>query len=270
VAVELGLEAGEVLLGQLAPPGDPLAGLRQRLAELREDQKRLRSERDARMRGPLLATIALRPMHLGALNGPTVKALTAAAIAFDTAAARSSPDLVALEAAADRLIEVAQQARTAGAALREADHQEVVQLADLLHEIVAERLERWPGPLRTKAATLRATVPTLPLPALGESPEQFWATRKAEALATLPSKIGAQVSAMMSLHLGAELGRLTALAAGDDPATEEQAWTVLRILRAYKATASRLPVSRADAKARLHAVLDAVALSVQRLLPARS
>jgi Ser/Thr protein kinase RdoA (MazF antagonist) len=102
---------------------------------------------------------------------------------------------------------------------------------------------------------------------VGETLEQFWATRKAEVLATLPSEIGAQVSAAMSLHLGAELGRFTALAASNDPATEEHAWTVIRILRAYKATASRLPVSRADAKARLHAVLDAVALSVQRLLP---
>lgn len=60
-AIEIGLEAGEVLLRQVAPPGDRMAGLRQRLAEVREDQKRLDVERNVRMRGPLLATIALRP-----------------------------------------------------------------------------------------------------------------------------------------------------------------------------------------------------------------
>jgi hypothetical protein len=265
VAIELGLEAGEVLLGQVAPPGDPMAGPRQRLAELREDQKRLRSERDARMRGPLLATVALRPKYIGALDGPTVKALTAAATAFDTAAATSA-DPGALEAAADHLIDVAEQARTAGARLRESDRQDVVQLADLLQALVAERLERWPGPLGALAAALRATIPTLPLPATGESLDRFWSEQKTEVLATLPSEIAAQVSDAMSLHLGAELGRLTALAPGDAAATEEQAWRVIRILRAYKATAARLPVTRADAKARLHAVLDAVALSVQRLL----
>ena len=46
-----------------------------------------------------------------------------------------------------------------------------------------------------------------------------------------------------------------------------QTWRVIRILRAYKAIASRLPVNRADVKVHLHAVLDAVALSVRRLLP---
>lgn len=43
---------------------------------------------------------------------------------------------------------------------------------------------------------------------------------------------------------------------------------MLWILRGYKATACRLPVSRADARARLHTVIDAVALGVLRLLPA--
>lgn len=268
VAIELGLEAGEVLLGEVAPPGDPMAGLRHRLAEMREDQRRLKSERDARMRGPLLATIALRPKYLAALNSATVKALTTAAAAFDAAATATPSDPVALEAAAGGLIGAAQQTRTAGAALREFDRREVVHLTDLLQEIVAEQLERRPGPLATKGAALRSTIPTLPLPADGVSLDQFWSGQKAEALTKLPSEIAAQVSAAMSLHLGTELGRLSTLAAaGDDPATEKQAWTVIRILRAYKATASRLPVSRADAKARLHAVLDAVALSVLRLLP---
>ncbi|TWF74676.1 hypothetical protein FHX44_11557 [Pseudonocardia hierapolitana] len=269
VAIELGLEAGEVLLGELAPPGDPMAGLRRRLAEMREDQKRLTSERDARMWGPLLAAIALRPTYAAALSGRTVRALTAAAIAFDTTATATAPDPAALEAAADDLIGAAQQARTAGAALREFDRQEVVHLADLLQEIVAEQLARWPGPLATKAAALRATIPTLPLPAAGVSLDRFWSEQRAGALATLPAEIAAQVSGAMSLHLGAELARLTALTeAGDGAATAEQAWTVLRILRAYKATASRLPVNRADAKARLHTVIDAVAVAVLRQLPA--
>jgi hypothetical protein len=92
VAVELGLEAGEVLLGEVAPAGDPMAGLRRRLAEMREDQKRLTSERDARMQGPPLAAIVLRPRHLGALSGRTIKALAVAAIAFDTTATAAAPD----------------------------------------------------------------------------------------------------------------------------------------------------------------------------------
>jgi hypothetical protein len=263
-AVELGLEAGEVLAGRVAPLGDPMAGLRRRLAEVREDQKRLAIERNARMGGPLLAARALRPMHLGALDGATVKALTSAAIVFDTVA----PDPVALETAADRLLGVVRRARAAGATLRESDRQEVRRLADLLQEIVAERLERWPGPLRAKAATLRAALPTLPLPPADESPARFWNDRKAEVLAALPAEISAQVGAALSPHLGAELTQLASVAAaGDDAATEEQGWAVLRILRADKATAARLPVSRADAKARLHVALDAVALSVQRLLP---
>ncbi|QYN33312.1 hypothetical protein K1T35_33025 [Pseudonocardia sp. DSM 110487] len=268
VGIELGLEAGEVLLGDVAPPGDPLAGLRHRLAEMREDQRRLTSERDARMQGPLLATIALRPKYLAALGGTTVKALTAAARSFDTAAMAAPPDPVALEAAADELIEAARQARRAGAALREFDRQEVVHLADLLQEIVAEQLARWPDRLAAKGAALRAAIPTLPVPAAGVSLDRFWGEQKAEVLATLPTLIATQVSDAMGLHLGTELGRLSALVpARDEAATAEQAWTVLRILRAYKAIASRLPVSRADAKARLHAALDAVALSVLRLLP---
>jgi hypothetical protein len=269
VAIELGLEAGEVLLGEVAPPGDPMAGLRRRLAELREDQKRLASERDARMRGPLLAAIALRPQYLATLSGRTVRALTAAAAAFDTTATAPAPDPAVLETAADDLIAAARQARAEGAALREFDRQEVVHLADLLHEIVAEQLARRPGPLAAKAAALRTTIPTLPLPAAGVGLDRFWSEQKTWALATLPPEIAAQVSGAMNHHLGAELGRLSALtAARDDPATAEQAWTVLRILRAYKATASRLPVSRADAKARLHTVIDAVAVAVLRLLPA--
>ena len=268
VGIELGLEAGEVLLGEVAPRGDPMAGLRHRLTEMREDRKRLTSERDARMQGPLLATIALRPTYLAALGGATVKALTAAAHSFDAAASAAPPDPVALEAAADELIEAARQARAAGAALREFDRQEVVHLADLLQEIVAEQLARWPGQLSTKAAVLRAAIPTLPVPAAGVRLDRFWAERQAEVLATLPALIAAQVSAAMSQDLGTELGRLTALVRGrDDTATAQQAWTVLRILRADKATASRLPVSRADAKARLHAALDGVALAVLRLLP---
>ena len=267
VGIEIGLEAGEVLLGAVAPPGDPLAGLRLRLADMREDQKRLTAERDARMQGPLLATIALRRRYLAALDGPAVRALTTAAQAFDTTAMATPQDPGALEAAADELIDAARQARAAGAALREFDRQEVVHLADLLQEIVAEQLERRPGRLAAKAAGLRATIPTLPVPAAGVSLDRFWRDRKADALATLPPLIAAQVSAAMSLHLATELGRLGALGQADDEAaTAEQAWTVLRILRAYKATASRLPVSRADAKARLHAALDAVALAVLRLL----
>lgn len=263
-AVELGLEAGEVLAGRVASPGDPMAGLRRRLAEVRADQKQLAVERNARMGGPLLAARALRPAHLDALDGSTVKALTSAATVFDTAA----PDPVALVAAADRLLAAVRRARSAGAALRESDRQEVRLLADLLQEIVAERLERWPGPLRAKAAELRAALPTLPLPPADESPARFWSDRKAEVLAALPAEIGAQVGAALSPHLGAELTRLASVAAaGDDAATEEQGWRVLRILRADKATAARLPVSRADAKARLHVGLDVVALSVQRMLP---
>jgi hypothetical protein len=132
-----------------------MAGLRRRLAEMLEDQKRLTSERDARMQGPPLAAIVLRPRHLGALSGRTIKALAVAAIAFDTTATAAAPDPDVLEAAACDLIEAAQQARTAGAAVRELDRQEVVHLADLLQEIVAEQLARWPGPLATKAAALR-------------------------------------------------------------------------------------------------------------------
>jgi hypothetical protein len=178
------------------------------------------------------------------------------------------PDPVALEAAADELIEAAWQARRAGAALREFDRQEVVHLADLLQEIVAEQLARWPDRLAAKGAALRAAIPTLPVPAAGVSLDRFWGEQKAEVLATLPTLIATQLSDAMGLHLGAELGRLSALVpARDGAATADQAWTVLRILRAYKAIASRLPVSRADAKARLHTALDAVALSVLRLLP---
>ncbi|MHA6621212.1 hypothetical protein [Pseudonocardia sp. DLS-67] len=268
VAVELGLEAGEVLLGEVAPPGDPFAGLRERLAEMREDRKRLKYERDARMRGPLLATIALRPKYLAPLAGPIVRALTGAATAFDTAATTTPPDPAALEAAADDLIDAVRRARMAGSALRDFDRQEVIHLADLLQEIVAEQLERWPAPLSTKGATLRATIPTLPIPAPGASLSRFWSRQAATVLATLPAEIAAQVGAAMDLQLGRELDALGALAAArDDAAIEEQGWKVLRVLRAYKATASRLPVSRADAKARLHAVLDALALSVLRLLP---
>lgn len=268
VGVELGLEAGEVLLGEVAPPGDPLAALRQRLAEMREDQKRLKYERDARMQGPLLATIALRPKDLAALAGPIVRALTGAATTFDTVATTTPPDPAAMEAAADALIDAVRRARTAASALRDFDRQEVVHLADLLQEIVAEQLERWPAPLSTKGAALRATIPTLPVPAPGGSLSRFWARQKAEVLATLPAEIAAQVSAAMNLRLDTQLDTLAALAAASDhAATEAQGWTVIRVLRAYKATASRLPVSRADAKARLHAVLDALALSVLRLLP---
>ena len=267
-AIELGLEAGEVLLGDVAPPGDPLAGLRRRLAETREDHKRLTHERDARMQGPLLTAIALRPHYLAALDAPTARALATAATVFDAAATTEPPDPDALDAAADDLLEAAREARTAGGALREFDRQEVVHLAALLQEIVAEHLARCPGPLSAKAAALRATIPTLPVPAAGVGLDRFWREQKADALAKLPAGIAAQVGAAMNLHLGTELARLSAFAdAGDGAATADQAWTVLRILRAYKATASRLPVSRADAKARLHAVLDAVALSVQRLLP---
>ncbi|GAA5135373.1 hypothetical protein [Pseudonocardia adelaidensis] len=271
VAVELGLEAGEVLLGDVAPPGDLLAGLRLRLAEVREDQKRLTYERDARMQGPLLATVALRPKYLAALGGPLVRTLTATATAFDaafnTAFATAPPDPAYVEAAADHLLDAAQQARAAGAALRDFDRHEVVHLADLIQEIVAERLERCPAPLPAKGAALRATIPTLPLPAAGTSLGHSWTVQKAEVLATLPAEIAVQVSAAMNLPLDVELDRLRALAEAHDAATEEQGWTVLRILRAYKATASRMPVSRADAKARLHSVLDAIALSVLRQLP---
>ncbi|GAA0943080.1 hypothetical protein [Pseudonocardia zijingensis] len=272
VAVELGREAGEVLFGQVAPPGDPLAGVRQRLADVREDQKWLRAERDARMGGPLLTRRALRPRHLEALDGPTVAALTVATAAFDAAAA--PPDLVALDAATDRLLDVAGRARTVAAGLREWDQHEVRQLVDLLLAIAAEQLERWSGPLAAEAAALRATIPALPLPAAGQSVEDFWWAGRSAALAELPPPIRTQLDAALDLHLGLALRRLTELvrpgAANDTvdlAAVEEQAWTVLRILRAYKATAARLPVTRADTRCLLHTRLDGVALAVLRLLP---
>ena len=83
LSAELGLEAGEVLLGQLEPPAEPTAGLRQRLQAIRGREiltTRIRQDRDAGKQKtvPVARTLAtLKP------KPAWVDRLVAAATAFD-------------------------------------------------------------------------------------------------------------------------------------------------------------------------------------------
>ena len=131
LSAELGLEAGEVLLGQLAPPAEPAAGLRQRLQAIRGTDgsaMRLRQARDAGKQKTVpvartLATLEPKPAW--------VDRLVAAATAFDGENNKKPPDPVVLAASAAALVGAGTEARKAGARLgTEAERQAVVATVD--------------------------------------------------------------------------------------------------------------------------------------------
>jgi hypothetical protein len=278
LAKEIALEAGEVLLGQVGPPA-PAAGLRHELQRMPEVHWRLDQQKRALSvaSGRVKAAVILKRLKLPTSKTPWKNALNTAAIAFDTAAGAKPLDRTALATAANNLITVGNQARTAaGQQLQGAERQTVADVLDLLNVAAADVLEHAPPPLDgaadllgPQADQLRQAVTPPPLPAPGVGLDKFWSDQKANALRSLPSALRKQVDDAMNLDLGSELARLTKLAAaGNADATEAQGWTVIRILRAYKTAVRKLPDEQVEERARLAAALDGVAASVARLLPA--
>jgi hypothetical protein len=278
LAMEVGLEAGEVLLGQVAP-STPAAGLRHELQRIPEAQMRLDLQKKAAglVGNRMKAAVVLKRLKLPAAKTPWKTALTTAVTAFDTAAGAKPLDRTALAAAANNVITVGTQARTAaGQQLQGADRQTVIDVLDLLCAAAADVLEQTPPApdgaadlLGPQVDRLRQAITPPPLPAPGVGLDKFWSDQKANALRLLPSAQRKQVDDAMNLDLGSELARLTKLAAaGNADAIEAQGWTVIRILRAYKSAVRKLPDEQAEPRARLAAALDGVAASVERLLPA--
>ena len=280
LAVEVGLEAGEVLLGQVAPPAEPAAGLRHLLLRrMPEAYRRLELQKKAMAAagGKLKMTTIVNRLKLPPSKAPWKNALTAAAAAFDAARNTKPLDRTALAAAARDVITVGNPARTAaGQKLQGADRQAVTDALDLLYVAAADMLEQVPPPpegavdlLGPQADGLRQAVTPLPLPAPGVGLDKFWSDQKANGLRALPSALRKQVDDAMNLDLGSELARLTKLAAaGNADAIEAQGWTAIRIMRAYKNAIAKLPDEQAEPRARLAAALDGVAAAVERLLPA--
>ena len=304
LAVELGLEAGEVLTGRVAPTADSMAGLRDHLASMREDQRALETWRQfeglhagltaSRVRGWVDRQLPLKLQGRGRLDD-----LSDAVAAVDAAGRARPVDPAALAAAVDQLLRAGDGARHKTTALSEVDRRAVLQVVDVLHAGVANRLEdgppvpakgtRWPpqgdvvDQLGPEIARLRASVPPrIPVPAPGVGLDRFWSQQKAAALALLPPELAKEVNDAMNPDLAKELSGLTravymvyapgpsdgAAAAGDTDAIEAQAWPVVRTLGAYRSIVNKLPaIQAAAARDRLLAALDGVAMSALRLLP---
>jgi hypothetical protein len=286
LGVELGLEAGEVLTGRVQATADPLAGLRESLAHLREDRK-LAEELRALGSSKLTATLdwTLRSANL---PGPSRAELSDAAKAFDTLSGTDPTDPAALAAAADVILLVGSSALGKVQALPDdnANRKAITNAVAALYVGAADRLGREPPGqgadlLGSRIAQLQGAIPTLRLPPPGVGLEKFWSEQKAAALALLPSEEAKDFNSAMDLDLAKELDRLTALAAtGDATAIEAQAWSVTRVLRAYKSAIKsvvpkapkgqvlkKLSPEQVRARAQLHAALDGIALSVLRQLP---
>jgi hypothetical protein len=275
LSAELGLEAGEVLLGQLAPPNEPAAGLRHRLKEMRENKKLIEGLRRARAAGKQKTVPVAQKLAALKPKPPWADKLIAAATAFDTANNPKPPDPVLVAASAAALVAAGTEARRAGARLgTEAERQRVAQALDQLYLTAAEELRQVPpvppnavDPVGPEIDRLVESVTPVPLPAQGVGLDRFWSNQKAAALRALPNALRTQLDDAMSLDLRDELEKLDKVAArGDDAATEAQGWAVVRVLRAYKVAVRKLPDDRAETRARLLAALDGVATSVEKRL----
>jgi hypothetical protein len=284
LAVELGLQAGEVLTGRVQAAADPLAGLRRSLTDLRGDHLLV---------GELTARAGTRPkvaegvrwvLRSTALPAPWVTELSEAAQAFDTASGMEPIDPAALAMAADALLLVGSSAlgKVRALPVTNANRRAITDAVAALYSGAADRLEEEPRGqgadlLGSRIAQLHGAIPTLRLPARGVGLDRFWSEQKAAALALLPSAEAKELTSAMDLGLAKELERFTALAAtGDATAIEAQAWSVARLLSAYKAAVPKVPKGQAGkqpsaeqvaARTQLHAALDGIALSVVRQLP---
>lgn len=286
LAAELGLQAGEVLTGRVQAAADPLAGLRDSLVQLRDDRKLAAELRT-------LGTTKLTPtvgsmLRSTTVPGPWVTELSDAAKAFDTLSGKDPTDPAALAAAADVVLLVGSSALGKVQALPDdnANRKAITNTVAALYVGAADRLEREPpgqgaDVLGSRIAQLQGAIPTLRLPAPGIGLDKFWSEQKAAALALLASEEAKEFNSAMDLDLAKELERLTALAAtGDATAIEAQAWSVTRLLRAYKSAVKsvvpkapkgqvlkKLTAEQVRARAQLNAALDGIALSVLRQLP---
>lgn len=276
LAGEVAMEAGEVLLGQVAPPTEPAAGLRHRLRQVREDRKLADSIR--KVQGALKTLPIIRQLPSAKLKPKPawLDPLTAAATAFDAANATKPPDRQALEDAAKKVLAAGRAARAGAATLPEEGlRQGVVDAVDRLYLTAAQTMEKIKPPqdgaadlLAPQISLLRQGVPQAPGPAPGVGIDKFWSDKKADALRALPAGLRKKMDTAMGLDLRAELARLSQIAAaGDADAIEAQGWTVLDIVRTYKDAIRTLPDDVGETRARLLAALDGVAVSVEALLP---
>jgi hypothetical protein len=282
LAVELGRQAGEVLIGRVQAAADPLGGLRESLTHMREDAK-LADEMKAQGTFKLAATVS-RVLRSAALPAPWVTELSEAANAFDTASGMDPTDPAALARAADALLLVGSSAlgKVQALPVANANRRAITDAVAALYSGAADRLEKEPPGqeadlLGSRIAQLQGAIPTLRLPARGVGLDKFWSDQKAAALDQLPSAEAKELTSAMDLDLAKELERFTALVAtGDATAIEAQAWSIARLLRAYKAAVPKVPKGRAGkqpsaeqvaARTQLHAALDGIALSVLRQLP---
>jgi hypothetical protein len=231
-----------------------------------------------------LAATVSRVLRSAALPAPWVTELSEAANAFDTASGVDPTDPAALARAADALLLVGSSAlgKVQALPVANANRRAITDAVAALYSGAADRLEKEPPGqeadlLGSRIAQLQGAIPTLRLPARGVGLDRFWSDQKAAALDQLPSAEAKELTSAMDLDLAKELERFTALAAtGDATAIEAQAWSIARLLRAYKAAVPKVPKGRAGkqpskeqvaARTQLHAALDGIALSVLRQLP---
>jgi hypothetical protein len=275
LSAELAREAGEVLLGQLAPPAEPAAGLRKKLEEFRGRDFLAERMRQARDRTKQKTVTVARTLPALKPKPAWVDKLAAAATAFDAENNKKPADPVVLAASAAALVAAGTEARLGAAKLTaENERQAVVGVLDRLYLTAAEELRRVPpppgggvDPAAAEVDRLTGALSPIPQPAQGVGLGDFWSGQKAAALRALPMALRSQIDQAMSLDLRDELEKLDKAATrGDDAATETAGWAVMSILRTYRTAVNRLPNDRADTRARLLAALDGVAVSVERRL----